>query len=63
MLKLKAAKTLIQHHVASTTGQALKLKDLHNLARVNRSGGPSVEEVVQEMKKEKGIIIILHIYI
>ena len=46
MLKLKAAKTLIQHHVASTTGQALKLQDLHNLARVKRSGGPSVEEVV-----------------
>lgn len=60
MLEVKASKPLIQQHIAATTGQTLILRDLHNMDRKRRhAGASSVDELVNEMKKQPGKYLFL----
>lgn len=62
MLSVKANKVLIQQHVKDATGQTVILKDLHNLDRARRPPGQSsVEDLVETMKKEPGMILNMYI--
>ena len=53
MLGVKADKKLVQHHIYSTSGKVVILKDLHNMAGDKKSI-TDASILVDEMKKVNG---------
>ena len=56
MLNAKANKKLVQQHIFKSTGKAVTLKDLQNIADHDKDkmNAVSVKTLVEEMKKVDG---------
>ena len=56
LLTLRANKKLVQNHLMSTTSKTVTLKDVHNIAAKSKpTFRNDFQELVEEMKKAKGI--------
>uniref|UniRef100_A0A1X7VRL7 ZSWIM1/3 RNaseH-like domain-containing protein n=1 Tax=Amphimedon queenslandica TaxID=400682 RepID=A0A1X7VRL7_AMPQE len=54
VLSFKANKKMVQNHVISSTGKAVTMKDVHNLAAKSKTNKHDYKELVSEMNKIQG---------
>ena len=55
VLNLKANKKMVQNHLISSTGKAITMRNVHNLAAKSKSNiKHDYQELVAEMKKVEG---------